>query len=287
MGKLILSVMLLFAFSVQADGGTCGTRSGSGTNEDPYVYADNCKWSFDEKTGTLSIFGSGEMGYYTGLTYSGRYHTSAPWSIYDTKITNLKIEDGITSLGQSAFEGLINLTKVDIPNSVSKIDYAAFYDTRSLTELKLPDNPNFTSTYGSFYGMNALKDIVIPDSVKLIGNWSFATCLNLESITITDNMGLGKMFHWMDGGLEVNLENLKVYCVGDTAKCDANLEAAGYGELKSIKATTKQVNGVTYVYDKNGKLIATSGHRKEKRIYTIDEANAVAGKVNSVKIRYR
>lgn len=286
MGKLILSVMLLFAFSVQADGGTCGTRSGSGTNEDPYVYADNCKWSFDEKTGTLTIFGSGEMGNYGGKLYSGRYHTSAPWSNYDTKITNLKIEDGITSLGMSAFEGLINLTKVDIPNSVSEIGYAAFYDTRSLTELKLPDNPNFTSTSGSFYGMNALKDIVIPDSISSIGGVSFAYCSNLNSITITDNMGLGKIFQFGDE-LLTNLEDLKVYCVGDVEKCNANLEAAGYSELKSIAATTKKINGVTYVYDKNGKLVATSGHRKEKRIYTIDEANAVAGEKNRVSIKYR
>ena len=40
-------------------------------------------------------------------------------------------------------------------------------------------------------------------------------------------------------------------------------------------------------YDKNGKLVISSGHRREKRIYTIDEANAVAGEKNRVSITYR
>ena len=57
--------------------------------------------------------------------------------------------------------------------------------------------------------------------------------------------------------------------------------------LKSSKATTKQINGVTYIYDKSGKLVTSSGHRSEKRIYTIEEANAVAGARNRVSIKYR
>ena len=58
-------------------------------------------------------------------------------------------------------------------------------------------------------------------------------------------------------------------------------------ELKSSKATTKKINGVTYVYDKNGKLVTSSGHRTEKRIYTLEEANAVAGVKNRISIKYR
>ena len=55
---------------------------------------------------------------------------------------------------------------------------------------------------------------------------------------------------------------------------------------------------ISYSIDKNGQIKAdaktyaslddlASGNHIVKRIYTIDEANEVAGKVNSVKIRYR
>ena len=140
----------------------------------------------------------------------------------------------------------------------------------------------------AFEGSTELISVVIPDSVTSIGGGAFGYCLQLQSITIGENTKLEEIFRGTNSDtVFTDIANLKIYCTGDTAKCDANLETAGYPELKSIKASTKQANGVTYVFDNKGKLVTTSGRRTEKRIYTIDEANIVAGKVNSVKIRYR
>ena len=44
---------------------------------------------------------------------------------------------------------------------------------------------------------------------------------------------------------------------------------------------------MTYVYDSKGKLMTKYGNRLNKRIYTIEEAEAVAGKTNRVTIKYR
>ena len=52
--------------------------------------------------------------------------------------------------------------------------------------------------------------------------------------------------------------------------------------LTAASYTKKYDDGSVGIF-KDGKLLSLTG----KHIYTIDEANAVAGKTNSVKIRYR
>ena len=61
-------------------------------------------------------------------------------------------------------------------------------------------------------------------------------------------------------------------------------------EFMAGKVHFYQKDGKEYFYNNRWYAspndIGTTNHIK-KRIYTINEANAVAGKVNSVKIRYR
>ncbi len=191
---------------------------------------------------------------------------------------NFFFEGSLKSISTYAFYRM-PAENVTIPDTVTTIGYGAFYENHALQNITIPDSVTKIRPY-SFYNTN-IKNIVIPDSVEFIGDYALRGCPKLQTLTIGENTRLDKIF-----GSTIP-QNLKIYCTGDTAKCDANLEASGYGELKSTKATTKKINGVTYVFDNKGKLVTTSGRRTEKRIYTIDEANAVAGKVNSVKIRYR
>jgi len=136
--------------------------------------------------------------------------------------------------------------------------------------------------------MPNLTNLVIPDSVTSIAGGALGYCLNLKTLTIGENTNFGAILTGDSTDTEfTDIANLKIYCTGDTSKCDANLAAAGYSDLKSERATTKKINGVTYVYDSKGKLVTTSGHRTEKRIYTIEEANQVAGPINRISIKYR
>ncbi len=66
------------------------------------------------------------------------------------------------------------------------------------------------------------------------------------------------------------------------------VETEGYNQddewdTLSIKTKTFNRDGSYALYDKDGNLLGYKG----KRIYTIDEANQVAGKTNHVSIRYR
>jgi len=235
----------------------------------------SCEWSYDSNTRTLTITGIGAMADYEQNTQ--------PWPKEATKI---EIADGITSIGARAFQ-YVSVSEINLPDTITSIGQHAF-DFSQLSKINIPDSVTSIKDY-AFRGATHLTDVVVPDTVQRIDRGTFSYCTRLHTLTIGDNTRLnGDIFYRssIDTGY-TDTVNLKIYCTGNTATCDANLAAAGYGNLKSEKATTKKINGVTYVYDKNGKLVTTSGNRTEKRIYTLDEANAIAGPVNRVSIRYK
>ena len=88
---------------------------------------DNVRYSLDTETGLLTISGTGDM-------YSYRQF------FQNTNIKSVIIESGVTSIGDSAFDGCTSLTDVTIPNSVTSIGYSAFRDCRSLTSVTIPDS---------------------------------------------------------------------------------------------------------------------------------------------------
>ena len=138
---------------------------------------ENLTWSFEESTGTLTISGTGEMGdgYFVGFNQ------------YAQTIKTVIIEDGVTSIGDSAFSNCGNLTSVIIPDSVTSIGSSAFRDSDSLTSVTIPDGvANIGNSAFSY--CDSLTSVTIPDSVASIGDWAFSYCDSLTSVTIPDSM---------------------------------------------------------------------------------------------------
>ena len=79
----------------------------------------NIKWSFDSKTGTLTISGTGEMDDYV-------WSSDVPWYRYMRNISSVTINKGITSIGKCAFWGCSSLTSITISSSVTTISSWAF-----------------------------------------------------------------------------------------------------------------------------------------------------------------
>lgn len=90
------------------------------------------------------------------------------------------IPDGVTSIGDSAFDNCTSLESVVIPNSVTSIGYCAFSYCTSLESVVIPNSVT-SIDYCAFYGCENLKSIVITESVTGIGNYAFRGCKKLIS----------------------------------------------------------------------------------------------------------
>ena len=177
--------------------------------------------SNNDGTYTLTIEGNGPMANYDGYKTSSN-NSCAPWCEKIQNITRLIVEDGVTTLGDnilyysysdsnndfhsfhpnlrevklpeglscigaSAFCDSPELTEVKIPSTVTKIKDSAFSRCTGLTKIELPPQLEEVG-YRSFYGCSGLTEITIPSSVKTIRSGAFEECYNLESVTLSEGI---------------------------------------------------------------------------------------------------
>lgn len=131
------------------------------------------------------------------------------YSDENTEIKELKIPEGVTSIGNIAFINCKSitsvsfpstlktigdmafmycdsLTSVDIPEGVTEIN-AAFWRCTNLTTVKLPTTlTNISSS--AFTGCKALNSINIPSNVTSIGSNAFAGCESLKELVFPDSI---------------------------------------------------------------------------------------------------
>jgi hypothetical protein len=91
----------------------------------------------------------------------------------------------VTTIGDSAFASTA-LTSVTLPNSVTSIGVAAFYDCTALTGVSLPSSVSLVgeSAFGACLG---LTSVILP-GVTSIGIFAFATCTGLTSVTLPNTL---------------------------------------------------------------------------------------------------
>lgn len=171
------------------------------------TFGDGFHWQLDEN-GTLTISGTGPMPDFNG---GGASYSDAPWSQHSLNISNLVIEEGITTIGKYAFYKCSGLKRVTIPDSVTSIGYESFYDCQQLESVQL-GNGLVSIGYGAFRYSN-LSSIEIPDSVTSVGETAFSSSNNLTSVSLGKGIKSIGYYAFYDCG---NLE--KVYYSGDEAE---------------------------------------------------------------------
>lgn len=152
-----------------------------------YDCGDNLTWTLDDN-GVLEIHGTGDMWNFDSDNRS-------PW--YDFRYNNdfrynikkIKIADGVTSIGDSAFSGCSNALSITIPDSVTHIGAWAFSACSSIVKINLP--PNLISIGEQAFGScTSLKQIILPDGVKSIEDRAFYACMSLKSIYIPKSVNM-------------------------------------------------------------------------------------------------
>ena len=160
---VLLSV--LCAMQIPAGDGT-GEVTDSGT-------AGRLSWTLEGNV--LTISGEGTMQSYSS--------SSAPWSTYSDIVTNLVIEYGVTSIGNSAFKGMTALRDVSLPDSLTLIDNSAFEGCTSIEDIEIPDSVTSPGR-STFRNCTSLQTVVIGDGATYVGQYCFSGCLALESVTL-------------------------------------------------------------------------------------------------------
>ena len=162
--SLLFLICILSALSINATvySGSCGANG------------DNVKYSLDTSTGLLSITGTGAMTNYSSSS-------SVPWYSNRSYIKSVDIANGVTSIGDFAYQYCYGLTFINIPQSVTSIGERALANCSSLTSVTIP--PNVTSIRREvFDGCSGLKSVVIPNGVTYVSGYAFYDCSSLTDV---------------------------------------------------------------------------------------------------------
>lgn len=98
-------------------------------------------------------------------------------------LTEIKLPDSLTAIGDSMFSGCTNLATVTVGANVTSIGYGAFDKCSSLSDIVLPDALTQIGIY-AFRDCSSLRTVTIGDGVTRIEDSAFADCSNLRSIKI-------------------------------------------------------------------------------------------------------
>lgn len=172
---------------------------------------ENISWTLDSD-GLLTITGEGDMPEFTD---------KIPWSNYWAELLAVRLDERLTSISARAFCGGTYIKSINIPDGVTSIGNDAFENCPGMKEIYISDIVKYLSiNYGNrfshpsvfgtaelyingepaenivipegmtaicdtaFYGCKHLKSVTIPDSVTSIGDQAFTNCYTLTSIEI-------------------------------------------------------------------------------------------------------
>lgn len=114
--------------------------------------------------------------------------TFASYSFQNSEaLKNVRLNDGLLSIGSNAFNNCKKLETINIPNTVTDIKTNAFGGCESLKEIHISDNITSLSD-NVFQVCKSLKSVVIPDSVTSIQRAAFYQCTSLESVVFSKNI---------------------------------------------------------------------------------------------------
>lgn len=149
-----------------------------------------------------------------------------------TELTEIEIPAVITKINSYAFCGANSITSITIPSSITSIGESAFSDCSGLTSITIPDSVTSIGAY-AFSGCSGLTSITVPSSVTNIGSEAFYDCSNLETINFVGTVAEFKTKNF-DFGLS---QLIKVVCTdGECFDTDAYFECTySNGDVKYFK----------------------------------------------------
>lgn len=311
----------------------CNTKNivQASTTKEPIQVGDNIYAQLDD-LGRLTISGTGDMWANTHMAgeVNGEYKWSlvkwienqetCPWfGDYKYDINSIIFEDGITKVGDNAFSvcekvdvnklqdktacchqgysGLPALTNVTLSSSIKTIGRGAFFSTKALKKITIPQNVQEIEEYAFFE--SGLKSVTLSDGLEKIGEHAFAgtklTGVNIpgsvysiepyafsDSVSnVTINKGVKVIKHDAFGAVNATFYSKNVvitegaFATGSVFTCYKGSTADEYAANHGIT--------VKYISSKPSKAKKPTVSSKNKKLYI--KCKNMAG-VDGFKIRY-
>lgn len=134
----------------------------------------------DETDATATLYTDGRLV----ISGQGGIKTGG-WN--KSAIKAIEIQDGITSISDSAFYEYTALESVQFGEGISSIPYQAFDGCYALKSVGFPSNLTMIGDY-AFRNCSALREVNLPDRVSTIGRAAFYNCQNLETLHLPENL---------------------------------------------------------------------------------------------------
>ena len=173
--------------------------------------------------------------------------------------------DNVVEIGNAAFYGCKSLSEITIPSKVEKIGNQAFYNCKSLTTITIPSEVTSIGNQ-AFMGCSELRKAVIPASVKEIGSAAFdGINKNLFKIYTVN----GSYAHeWaVINGYTIGVSNSIIYNLNGGINNPGNPDIYETGEVITFREPTKA--GYTFegwYKDKEFKIPITSTEGAQENI---------------------
>ena len=129
---------------------------------------------------TLTISGNGPMPDYADA--------EPPYQAYADTITKIVVEEGVTQIGDNAFQGFRSVTLVSLPETLASIGIGAFADCTSLDNVVIPNSVSEIGE-GAFSGCDSLEMLYLPQR--------FVPCLDDLGVPDTCNVANTDVYNFV------------------------------------------------------------------------------------------
>lgn len=133
---------------------------------------------------------NGDLYYEASITGTGAINDYSASRIMlgtnNRRVDRVYIEDGVTRIGDYAFNGASILSYVQLPDSLESIGDHAFYGT-ALTDVNMPDGITTIEEYAFAYAPS-LTSVTLPADLVTIGDYAFYRSPELTTVTAGDKI---------------------------------------------------------------------------------------------------
>ena len=145
----------------------------------------------------------------------------------NVELTYLQIPNTVTSINDNAFGDCDALTSITLPDSVKSIGVQAFQACIGLTSINIPSGVTSISME-TFNACSALTSVTLPEGLTNIGSSTFMDCTSLTSITIPSTVTMidFEAFNYCEALTDFNFNGTMAQWASITKGDDWNLNAA-------------------------------------------------------------